>query len=292
MITGYFAAEIRRLNRNLARCGFVLFALALLWVGTLERAYWRRLVEAAPWWPVPFVPAALAAGGMYCAARAFRRSLCLPAHPLARTLARSPAGVGFEAVAAQLDQGWTIRAPIRFGLPFGLGNWSTTGRYRHHSVIRIGPGWFYYGCTLQAHLRHLDDLVWFQRIDRELATHGVPVGAAHQLLLRFRDGGELLVSLGETANAVSRRIGKLTEHLPGAAPFAGADHGERTDVPDALRYFAPWALVGPDEARERAWSDPRTRGDVIALVERRRHDAHARSGAPTAARGHGAPPLV
>ena len=45
MITGYFANEIRRLNRNLARLGLLLFALAALWAVALERPYWRRLVS-------------------------------------------------------------------------------------------------------------------------------------------------------------------------------------------------------------------------------------------------------
>jgi hypothetical protein len=280
MITGYFAFEIRRLNRNLARLGVVLLVLALLWAVALERPYWRRLVGAgsaqavaARVWPVPFIPAVLVAGGVFCLARGFRRSLNLWAHPLAQSLARSSADIGFDAVAAKLDEGCTIAAPICFGLPFGLGNWSTTGRYRHHSVIRIGPGWLYYGCTLQGHLRKLDDLVWFYRIDHTMRTHRVEVGTAHQLLLRFRDGGELLLSLGETESNLSRQIGKLVQHLPNAVPFAGMNPERRTDVLYALEYFAPWAIIGPDEAMERAWRNPQTRSSVLETVERRKRDS-------------------
>lgn len=287
MITGYFASEIRRLNRNLARFGLLLLGLAILWTIALERPYWKRLVAPAAdvavedrsqietpavtgrWWPVPFVPGVVAAGGVFCLGRAFRRSMRLGVHPLAQSLARSSAGVSLEDVEAKLDEGWIIRAPIRFGLPF-FGNWSTTGKYRHHSTIRIGPGWFYYGCTLQADLRALDDLVWFYRLDRELGSHGVKLGTAHQLVLRFRDGGQLLVSLGETESHLAHRIGKLVQHLPNAAPFAGMSDDERVDVLYALQQLAPWAIAGHDEAMERAWQNPKTRGNILALVERRK----------------------
>ncbi len=289
MITGYFANEIRRLNRNLARLGLLLFALAALWTVALERPYWRRLVNPAGedsgarrpaqktpaparpgrWWPVPLIPGVLAAGGVFSLGRALRRSMSLGAHPLARTLARSPAGVALEEVEAKLDEGWIVRAPIRFGLPF-IGNWSTTGKYRHHSTIRLGPGWFYYGCTLQADLRELGDLVWYYRQDATMRTHGVKVGTAHQLVLRFRDGSQLLVSLGETESTLAQRIGKLVQHLPNAAPFAGMSDDERVDLLYALQRLAPWALAGPDAAMERAWQDPKTRSGILALVERRK----------------------
>jgi hypothetical protein len=196
----------------------------------------------------------------------------LGAHPLAQTLACSSAGVRLEDVETTLDKGWIIHAPIRFGLPF-VGNWSTTGKYRHHSTIRIGPGWFYYGCTLQADLRALDDLVWFYRLDRELSSHGVKLGMAHQLVLRFRDGGRLLVSLGETESQLAHRIGKLVQHLPNAAPFAGMSDDERVDVLYALQQLAPWAISGHDEAMERTWQNPKTRDNILALVERRKHSS-------------------
>lgn len=287
MITGYFASEIRRLNRNLARLGLLLIGLSGLWTVALERPYWKRLVAPATdvagedhsqketastagrWWPVPFIPGVLAASGIFCLGRAFRRSMSLGAHPLAQTLARSSAGVCLEEVETKLDEGWIIRAPIRFGIPF-FGNWSTTGKYRHHSAIRIGPGWFYYGCTLQADLRALDELVWFYRLDRELSSHGVKVGTTHQLVLRFRDGGQLLVSLGETGNALAQRIGKLVQRLPNAAPFAGMSDDKRIDVLYALQQHAPWAIAGHDEAMEHAWRNPKTRSNIIAFVEGRK----------------------
>ena len=289
MITGYFAYEIRRLNRNLARLGLLLLTLAILWTIALERPYWRRLAAPATdsagedraqeealagagrWWPVPFIPGVLAASGAFCLGRALRRSMSLGAHPLARSLARSPACASLEEVEAKLDEGWTVRAPIRFGFPFGMGNWSTTGKYRHHSAIRIGPGWFYYGCTLQADLCCLEDLVWFYRLDRALRSHGVELGTAHQLVLRFRDGGQLLVSLGETESLLSHRIGKLVQHLPNAAPFAGMSDDKRIDVLYALQCLAPWAIAGHDEAMERVWQNPKTRNNILALVERRKH---------------------
>ena len=288
MITGYFASEIRRLNRNLARLGLLLLGLAILWTVALERPYCRRLADSignearerrsqegvpvvAPLRrPVPFIPGVLAASGIFCLGRALRRSMSLRAHPLAQSLARSPASESMEDVETKLDKGWIIPAPIRFGLPFGLGNWSTTGKYRHHSTIRIGPGWFYYGCTLQADLRALDGLVWFYRLNRELSSHGVKLGTAHQLVLRFRDGGQLLVSLGETESQLAHRIGKLVQHLPNAAPFAGISDDTRVDVLYALQQLAPWAIAGHDEAMERAWQNPKTRGSILALVERRK----------------------
>ena len=288
MITGYFASEIRRLNRNLAKLGLLLLGLAIVWTVALERPYCRRLASssgnganedrpqvgmptvAMRWWPVPFIPGVLAAGCIFCLGRALRRSMSLGAHPLAQSLARSPAGESLEDVETNLDKGWIIHAPIRFGLPFGLGNWSTTGKYRHHSTIRIGPGWFYYGCTLQADLRALDDLVWFYRLDRELSSHGVELGTAHQLVLRFRDGGQLLVSLGETESQLAHRIGKLVQHLPNAEPFAGMSDDERVDVLYALQQLAPWAIAGHDEAMERAWQNPKTRCNIFELVERRK----------------------
>ena len=290
MITGYFASEIRRLNRNLARLGLLLLGLAILWTVALERPYWKRLAAPAAvgaredrpqndasavagrWWPVPFIPGVLAASGVFCLVRALRRSMSLGAHPLPQSLARSSAGASLEDVEAKLDKGWIIRAPIRFGFPFGMGNWSTTGKYRHHSTIRIGPGWFYYGCTLQADVRALDDLVWFYRLDRELSSHGVKLGTAHQLVLRFRDGGQLLVSLGETESQLAQRIGKLVQHLPNAAPFAGMSDDERVDILYALQQLAPWAIAGHDEAMERAWRNPKTRNNILALVERRKSD--------------------
>ena len=290
MITGYFASEIRRLNRNLARFGLLLIALALLWIVALERPYCRKLVAAwqasahegrpsptaavgAVWLPVPIVPGLLAVTGIFCLARALHRTVAPGAHPLARGLMRANPGDQLQAVEARLDRGWSMQTPIRFRFPFDLGNWSTSGKYSHHSTIRIGQGWFYYGCTLQADLRSLDDLVWFYRQDCEMRHHGVKLGTAHQLILRFRDGGEIVVSLGETESKLAHRIGALVQHLPNAAPFQGLNEDNRIDVLYVLQELAPWAIIGHDESMERAWRNPGTRRNLIEMVEHRKHHA-------------------
>ena len=221
------------------------------------------------WSAVPAIPGILTAAALFCLIRSLGRTARPASHPLVRKLVTADPDSRLREIETALDQGITMRTPIRFGIP-GIGNWSTTGRYRHHSVIRIGPGWFYYGCTLQAHLHPLDDLVWLFRQDRKMSTHGVDVGTAHLLTLRFRDGSELLVSLGETPTELAARIGSLVKHLPNAGPFLGLGEGGRTDVLHAIHQLAPWALVGHDPSLARAWGNVRSRQELVALVERRK----------------------
>ena len=275
MTTGFFASEIRRLNRNLFRLGLLLCALAVGWTLTLER------VRGDTWWePLrrlcstggnghgrpAVVPLLLAGAGLFCMGRATLRMLRPATHPLLRRLGPGPLALQLRPVELALERGLVLRAPIRFGIPF-LGNWSTTGRYRHHSMIRIGSGWFYYGCTLQAELRRLDDLVWFFTSEREMHSHGVALGTAHLLQMRFRDGSELLVSLGETPRQVLADAVRLLPFKDCAREYREV---ERTDVLFVLQEMAPWALIGRDAAMERAWASRRSRQDLIALVERRK----------------------